>query len=118
MTSEQIEKRKDEIYFRVYKGEARVGKWNEFTDEEKRELKELYCRDMIISCMIYGTYNFYDKNTDTFSGRYAQKYLESLGEETVRRLWDEQKETMSKAKIRYGAYTDSEGGVYASVDWG
>ena len=118
MTSKQIEKRKDEIYFRVYKGGARIGKWNEFTDEEKRELEELSCREMIISCMIYTTSNFYDKNTDTFSGKYAVEYIKSLGEETVRQLWNEQKETMAKAKIHYGAYIDSEGGVYASVTWG
>lgn len=94
-----------------------LSQWQNWTKEQKRLYEDLSCRQMIISCIIYGESGFYDKETDTFSGRYAEDYLKTLGEKTVRRLWNEQKETMSKAVIHYGAQTDAEGCVYATVTW-
>ena len=51
MTSKQIQKREDEIYYRVYQGQCHhpENRIREFTDEEKRELKELSCRRIINS---------------------------------------------------------------------
>ena len=38
MTRKEITERRDAIYYRVYKGGVRLGRWDEFTDEEKREM--------------------------------------------------------------------------------
>ena len=88
MTRKEITERKDAINYRVYKGGVRIGRWDEFTDEEKRELKELQCREMIVSCMVY--YMMYDFYKDGMWGKYATSFVEELGEETVIRLIKEQ----------------------------
>lgn len=91
--------------------------WKNWTKKQKRLDKELSCREMIISCMVYGERGFYDREKDTFSGDYAEDYVKSLGEKTVRRLWNEQAETMKKATIHHGAQTDAEGCIYATITW-
>ncbi|MCD7794703.1 MAG: hypothetical protein LUC96_10365 [Alistipes sp.] len=88
------------------------------TPAQSRQLEELSCREMINSCLIYHSarYDFYDPKTKEF-GRYAKDYVESLGEETVVRLYNEQAEDFSKAIVRHGVYTDSEGCTYNSCTW-
>lgn len=92
---------------------------NALTPEQERQHKELSCREMINSCLIYGEarYGFYDPKTQQF-GQYAEGYVKSLGEETVVRLYHEQAEDFSKAVVRHGVYTDHEGCTYNSCIWG
>lgn len=116
MTDNEIESRMNEIYHRVYQGGVRVGKYDLFTETEKIELDELYCRQMIISCLVYTPSNFYNERTKEF-GYYAQDYIKKLGEERTLELFNEQKERMASAKIYRCAGYDSEGNCYASVDW-
>ena len=109
MTSLEIQKAKKTL--------PPIKDWQNWTRKQKRLDEELSCREMIIWCMVYWESDFYNRKKDTFDGRYAMRFIKSLGEKTVRRLWKEQEETMKKATVHHGAYRDSEGGVYASVEW-
>ncbi len=79
---------------------------------------ELACREMINSCLIYGSarYDFYDPTTRQF-GQYAQRYVKQLGGKAVARLYNEQVEDFSKATVHHGVYTDNEGCSYNSCVW-
>lgn len=118
MTDKEITRREDEIYYRVYKGGVRIGKWNLFTDAEKRELAELQCRQMINSILVYwGENSVTDKSSYCYE-RYLKDDEEELGTETVDRLVKEQIEDFSKAvtywdKNSYGI----SGGPYKCVVW-
>lgn len=94
------------------------GLFEDKTPRQRRQDEELSCREMINSCLIYHSarYDFYDPKTKQF-GRYAKDYVESLGEETVVRLYNEQAEDFSKAIVRHNVYTDSEDVSYNSCVW-
>ena len=84
-------------------------------NKDFRLMHELFCREMINSCLVYGEmYYFYQNGT---WGRYAQDYLKELGEATVLRLIDEQRNDFEKAEIRPYVYTDFEGVTYSSILW-
>lgn len=88
------------------------------TPQQSRLREELACREMINSCLIYGSarYDFYDPTTKQF-GQYAERYVKALGEETAVRLYNEQAEDFAKAIVRHGVYTDEEGCTYNSCIW-
>lgn len=88
------------------------------TRQQRRQHKELSCRDMINSCLVHGTagYDFYNPTTGEF-GRYAEDHVKSLGKETVIRLFNEQSEDFSKATVKHDVYTDGEGVTYNSCVW-
>ena len=115
MTDKEIEQRQDDIYFRVYRGGVRIGKWDHFSKREQQELEEMSCRSMINSCLLYGRTGFYNDETGTF-GRYGEDYVKRLGRDIVLQLWEAQKERFSHARTHY-AGTDSEGGGYYSIEW-
>ena len=108
MTKNQIEAAKKALP-RMFK---------DMTPEQKTLSNELSCREMINSCLIYGsaTGNFYDPETRQF-GQYGLSYVKALGEETVVRLFNEQCEDFSKAYVVFGVYTDHEGCTYNSCVW-
>lgn len=115
MTDKEIEQRQDDIYFRVYRGGARIGKYDRFSRQEQQELEEMSCRDMINSCLCYNRDNFYNDETGTF-GRYGEDYVKSLGRDRVLQLWKAQKERFSHARTYFAGY-DSEGGGYYGIEW-
>ena len=115
MTDKEIAQRRDDIYFPVYRGGVRLGKHDLFSRSEQRELRELACRDMINSCLLYGSSRFYDDETDTF-GRYGKDYVKELGRDLVLQLWQAQKERFSRARTHF-AGCDSEGGGYYGIEW-
>lgn len=87
-----------------------------------REEKEISCRQTINSCLCYGT-NFFEKfrhwvwpNGYAFES-YADSYIKDLGEETVKRLYNEQKADFAKATVVKDVVTDSEGVSYNSIIW-
>lgn len=88
------------------------------TPQQRRLREELSCREMINSCLVYGSvsYNFYDPRTGTF-GRYADDHVKTLGKESVIRLFNEQARDFSKAIVLHSVYTDSEGCVYNFCKW-
>ena len=92
--------------------------FQDMTPEQRREDEELWCRDMINSCLTYGEarYNFYDPNTGEF-GKYAQEYIDTLGEDTIIRLFNEQSADFKKAIVKRNVSTDSEGVTYHAVIW-
>jgi len=78
MTGKQIEAAKKSL-----------PRFNNRTPQDNRIDDELSCREMINSCLIYGNPTaFYDENTGEFR-EYARRYVNDLGEETVKRLWNE-----------------------------
>lgn len=115
MSSEEIEQRENDIYFRVYRGGVRIGKHDRFSRSEQQELEEMSCRSQINSCLLYGPRGFYDEDTDTI-GRYGEDYVKSLGRDRVLQLWKAQKERFSHAKTHFAGY-DSEGGGYYGIEW-
>lgn len=91
--------------------------FNNRTAQDKRIDDELSCREMINSCLIYGNPTaFYNESTGEFR-EYAQRYVNVLGEETVKRLWNEQLADFAKATVVFGVYTDSEGCCYNNCIW-
>lgn len=90
------------------------------TDEQLR--KEIFCREMINSIMIYDGINaVYEK--DGKLNKYLQKYANKwqdfyyIGEERVRELIKEQQEDFKKAVVQVGVYTDYEGCTYNTCVW-
>ena len=108
MTGKQIEKAQ----------KALPGFMKPMTQQQHRQYDELSCRNMINSCLIYGSarHSFYDPKTGQF-GEYAKAYIKKLDEETVIRLYNEQAADFSKAIVKYGVYTDIEGCTYNSCIW-
>lgn len=136
MTEKEINKRENEIYYRVYKGGVRIGKHNLFTDEEKQEMKELDARSMINSVLIYG-YKTGSKEVWDYESQklvsvvehilkhnryvrdyaYNQDYYNFLGEARTMRLIEEQVNDFAKAEVGFAGY-DSEGVSYNYCRWG
>ena len=108
MTRKQIEAAK----------KALPGFWEPKTAMQHRQEKELSCREMINSCLVYGSanYGFYNPATGEF-GRYSENYVKSLGKETVIRLYNEQASDFSRAVVKHGVYTDGEGCSYNTCIW-
>ena len=93
MTGKQIETAK----------RALPGFWEPKNARQRRQEKELACREMINSCLVYGSarYDFYNPATGEF-GRYAEDYVKSLGKKTVIRLYNEQVSDFSEAVVKHG----------------
>lgn len=91
---------------------------SDLTPEQSRQHKELSCREMINSCLIYGcaSYDFFNPETQLF-GRYAKLFIDSLGEETIIRLYNEQAKDFSEAIVEHGVYTDREDTTYNNCTW-
>lgn len=108
MTGKQIEAAK----------KALPPRYKDKTPEHLRESRELSCREMINSCLIYGSarWDFYDPDTKQF-GQYATQHVNTLGEETVIRLYNEQADDFSRAIVKHGVYSDHEGCTYNSCIW-
>lgn len=103
MTGKQIEKKRNEI------PQFENGIPCKLTPEQKALHRELDCREMINSCLIYGT-----KFLET---RYSEKYIKKLGEKRVLELYNEQKADFDKAIVFHNVYEDSEGISYNSIKW-
>lgn len=103
MTGKQIEKIRNEI------PRFENGIPCKLTPEQKQLHKELDCRDMINSCLCYGS---------KFLGtRYSETYIKELGEKRVLELYNEQKTDFDKAIVFHNVYEDSEGCSYNSIKW-
>lgn len=79
------------------------------TTEQKRLHRELDCREMINSCLCYGS-NF-------LKSHYSDPYIQELGRERVLELYNEQKTDFDKATVFRNVYKDSEGCSYNSIKW-
>lgn len=81
--------------------------YDSWTEEEKQLYKEISCREMINSCLSYGT--------DFLNSRYSEDYIKELGKDRVKELYNEQLEHFNNCVLIYDVYEDSEGVTYNSV---
>lgn len=81
--------------------------YNSWTEEQKQLDKELSCREMIDSCLIYET-AFLDSN-------YSEEYFKELGKPKVLELYNEQLEHFNKSILIKNVYEDSEGVTYNNL---
>lgn len=81
----------------------------QLTKEQEKLHKELDCREMINSCLCYGT--------DFLNSRYKDRYIAELGIERVNQLYNEQKTDFEKATVLHDVFEDSEGVSYNSIKW-
>lgn len=81
----------------------------ELTPEQKQLHRELDCREMINSCLCYGS--------SFLKSRYSEPYVKELGKERVLELYNEQKVDFDKAIVLHNVYEDSEGVSYNSIKW-
>lgn len=94
-----------------------ISHWDKWTPQQRTMEREIWCREMINSCLIYGNgKGFYNPSTGEF-GHYAQMYLKDLGEKRVLELWTEQVKDFSEATVMHNVYTDFEGCTYNSIKW-
>lgn len=80
--------------------------YKNWTKEQKQLDNELNCIEMINSCLAYG----YD-----FMKNWSKRYIENLGYDKVKELYDEQVEYFKHCTIIVGSGTDGEGNAYNSV---
>lgn len=94
-----------------------MGEWHPpvRTEEQQWLSKELDCREMIDSILIYHGANQIREDS-YFYGQYLRKYAQELGVDTVSRLCDEQLADFQKACVFYGG-RDGEGISYRSIMW-
>ena len=71
--------------------------------------KELSCREMINSCLCYGS--------SFLNSRYKDDYIKELWETRVVELYNEQKADFDKSRVLYWVYTDWEWCTYNSIKW-
>jgi hypothetical protein len=124
MTDKQIQKIKDELNFKYYGDKAYLpcNLKMPITPEDKQLYKELSCRDMINSCLIYGSDPFRKINKWWYGHGYCERsymsdYEDELGEERVKQLYEEQLADIKKAVVHYNVHTDCEGVSYNSITW-
>ena len=105
MTGKEIERLKD-----------RLPKWNNgkppvLTAEQKQLDRELWCREMINSILIY------HGKDNIMNSEYLKTYIEELGIETVEKLVREQVEDFKQAIVLTDVSKDYEGVSYNSIIW-
>ena len=92
--------------------------WNKaWTDEQKLILNKINCLRMIDSNFVYGDQFWEKQNYGEGSYSCADPYIEEIGEENVRELYNARKEYFrNHVRIHTDVYTDSEGVSYNSVE--
>lgn len=88
-------------------------RFEERTEEQKKTYKELFCREMINSILIYGDK---PRKENGEYDKYLQDYVNELGKDKVDELIDEQEEDFSKAIVGYSG-TDNDGLSYNYCRW-
>lgn len=88
-------------------------RFEERTEEQRQTYKELSCREMVNSILIYGGK---PRKENGEYDKYLKSYVNELGKDKVDELIGEQEEDFSKAIVGY-AGTDSEGVSYNYCRW-
>lgn len=122
LTSNEIERRQDELYYKYYAGEVRDAEHllQPWTEEDKTEMKELSFRSWVNSCLIYGCdWKLEAEELNSYDSCIGKSTLTLYEVELDRALEivEEQKERFKAAKVNHNVYTDSEGCTYNSVNW-
>lgn len=100
MTGKEIEKAR---------GNLNTMRFIDMTKEQIKLYYELQCREMINSCLCYGT--------DFLTSRYAKDFIDKIGFDRVHELYEEQVEDFKKATLYINVHTDCEGVTYNSIKW-
>ena len=122
MTSDMIRQAKENLRKRAAELRGKDGNlcelWPFYTEEMRKEDRELDCRSMVISCVCYGTeYNFYSERERKW-GQYGLDYANRLGAKRALQIFREQRDYMREhAEIHCGVHTDFEGCTYNSITW-
>lgn len=92
--------------------------WNKsWTDEQKLVRNKLDCLQMIDSNLIYGGQFWQKQNKWDGYYSYADAYINKIGEENVRELYDARKDYFcNHVQIHANVYTDNEGVSYSSIE--
>lgn len=85
------------------------GKLCELTPEQERLHRELDCREMINSCLCYGS--------SFIESHYSESYIKELGKDRVIEIYNEQKNDFDKAIVLNNVYEDGEGCSYNAIKW-
>ena len=109
MTWNQIKKAESDLYIKYYGDKSRMPEnlKEPISDKDKKTFKELSCRNMINSCLIYG-----ERFLESI---YKNDYIKELWETRVKELYDEQLDDFKKATVYHNVYEDWEGCTYNSI---
>ena len=113
MTNKEIKKAWHDLNTKYYGDKCRSIE-NLLQPRSKKDEKleeELWCREMINSCLIYW------RSRDYFFEKYGWKYIEKLGIRRVNKIFKEQEEDIKKSMVKCSVYEDSEGVTYNSIKW-
>lgn len=109
MTRKEIEAANDSLPRPFFKN---------WTEEQNRLYEELSCREMVNSCLCYGTmHDFWERKAWGDHKPLATDYVAKLGLERVKEICAEQEEDFARAVVLRNVYTDSEGLSYNSIVW-
>ena len=94
--------------------------WKNWTDAERRLYDELSCREMVNSCLCYGSIADFWRVDPWRWGEYksyAERHVRALGRERAEEICKEQEADIRRARILRNVHTDSEGVSYNSIRW-
>lgn len=93
--------------------------YKNWTEEQKKLDEELSCREMVNSCLCYGSIkDFWEECPWRWGDKsYAASHIRKLGMERVKEIVKEQEADFAKAIVRRNVFTDSEGVTYNSILW-
>lgn len=124
MTQKQIDELKDKLNFKYYGDDCHIPENLKMpvSKEDEKTFNELSCREMIISCLVYGSDPFQKINKYWYNHGYCERsymsdYEDLFGKIRVKELYEEEKKSLSKATINKDVYIDSEGCSYNSINW-
>ena len=80
-------------------------------DDSLQTMYEVFMKNMITSCYTYGGV---EKDSYNFT-QYIKKYRDKLTEEVFEEVYSEQMEYLKGFAVQKAVYSDSEGGVYNSL---
>lgn len=110
MTGRQIKEAKE-----MLPGRTQVP-WREWTPEQQRLDRELSCREMINSILLYHGEDGLKRDGFHYDV-YLRSYVDELGAETVDRLCEEQVADFRKAVVFENVFVDGEGLPYNAIKW-
>ena len=90
--------------------------WADWPEEAKRLYNELSCREMVNSCLCYGSIEDFWRKPE-WRDSYAARHVRALGRARVAEICKEQQEDIARARILRNVFTDSEGCSYNSIIW-
>lgn len=119
---DELEELEDSIYAPLRQAQGKDAYWDavaKLTDEEKQALEEISLREMVMSCLVYGSDIRTSKNINMANGRYygmpyAQEYYDLLGKDVADEIIDQQTEYFNKGNVISDVWTDGEGVTYNS----